>query len=68
MTQRFSEASRVPVTLLGGFVGAGKTTLSNNVLMNWGSLRVVVIANDMCYLNIGADLVRNGASVRLPSP
>lgn len=47
----------IPVTVLSGYLGAGKTTLVNHLLENPGDRRIAVILNDMGEVNVDADLV-----------
>jgi len=54
---------RIPVTVLSGYLGSGKTTMMNHVLQNEKDLRVAVIVNDMSEINIDAELVANGSGI-----
>ncbi|MFC7187401.1 CobW family GTP-binding protein [Halorubrum yunnanense] len=48
---------RIPVTVLSGYLGAGKTTMVNRLLANPGDRRIAVILNDMGEVNVDAELV-----------
>ncbi len=53
----------IPVSLLTGYLGAGKTTVLNHVLSNQQGYKVAVIVNDIGEVNIDASLIAKGGAV-----
>lgn len=53
--------TNVPVILVTGFLGAGKTTFINDLLLNAKGLRIAAIVNDFGSINIDATLLESAS-------
>ena len=51
----------LPLTILGGYLGAGKTTLINRLLSGEHGKRLTILVNDFGAINIDADLIAEHA-------
>jgi len=54
-----STMKKIPLTIIGGYLGAGKTTLVNHLLRHAGGLRLAVLVNEFGALPIDGDLIES---------
>ena len=53
----------IPIVLLTGYLGSGKTTLINHILSNTKGIKFAVIVNDIGEVNIDSTLIEKGGVV-----
>ena len=54
-----SATSRIPATIVTGFLGSGKTTLLRHILANADGRRIAVIVNEFGELGIDGEILRS---------
>ncbi|ETW95638.1 MAG: hypothetical protein ETSY1_29780 [Candidatus Entotheonella factor] len=59
MSEREHVAEPIPVTVIGGYLGSGKTTLVNHLLRTSAGRRIAVLVNEFGALSIDEDLIES---------
>lgn len=62
-----SDLSKIPVTIVTGFLGAGKTTLITHLIRNAGGRRLAVVVNEFGTLGIDGDILQGCAIPDCPA-
>lgn len=62
-----SDLSKVPVTIVTGFLGAGKTTLISHLIRNSGGRRLAVVVNEFGTLGVDGDILQSCAIPDCPA-
>ena len=61
------DLSKVPVTIVTGFLGAGKTTLISRLIRNAGGRRLAVVVNEFGTLGVDGDILKGCAIPDCPA-
>ncbi|MGL4302314.1 MAG: cobalamin biosynthesis protein CobW [Sphingomonas sp.] len=62
-----SDLSKIPVTIVTGFLGAGKTTVITHLIRNAGGRRLAVVVNEFGTLGIDGDILQGCAIPDCPA-
>lgn len=62
-----TDLSKVPVTIVTGFLGAGKTTLISHLIRNTAGRRLAVVVNEFGTLGIDGDILQSCAIPDCPA-
>jgi cobalamin biosynthesis protein CobW len=66
--ERFmSDLAKLPVTIVTGFLGAGKTTLISHLIRNAGGRRLAVVVNEFGTLGVDGDILKSCAIPDCPA-
>ncbi|MDO5530003.1 MAG: cobalamin biosynthesis protein CobW [Paracoccus sp. (in: a-proteobacteria)] len=62
-----TDLSKIPVTIITGFLGAGKTTLISHLMRNAGGRRLAVIVNEFGSVGVDGEVLRSCAIPDCPA-
>lgn len=60
-----TESSHLPVTILTGFLGSGKTTLINYLLNHNHNEKILIIENEFGAVNVDSGLLKKDANIEI---
>ncbi|UOA28682.1 cobalamin biosynthesis protein CobW [Pseudosulfitobacter sp. DSM 107133] len=62
-----SDLTKIPVTIVTGFLGAGKTTLIRHLMQNHGGKRLAVLVNEFGTAGVDGDILKTCADENCPA-
>jgi cobalamin biosynthesis protein CobW len=62
-----SDLTKIPVTIVTGFLGAGKTTLIRHLMQNHGGKRLAVLVNEVGTAGVDGDILKTCADENCPA-
>ena len=62
-----SDYEKLPVTVITGFLGSGKTTLIRHLMQNPGGKRLAVVVNEFGDVGVDGDILKNCAIPECPA-
>ena len=62
-----SDLSKIPVTVVTGFLGSGKTTLIRHLMQNAGGRRLAILVNEFGTVGVDGDILKSCAIPDCPA-
>ena len=62
-----TDLTKIPVTVITGFLGSGKTTLIRHLMVNSGGRRLAVLVNEFGTVGVDGDILKSCADANCPA-
>ena len=66
MTDHPTDLTKIPVTVITGFLGAGKTTLIRHLMQNPQGKRLAILVNEFGTVGVDGDILKSCADANCP--
>lgn len=66
MTEHLNNLAKIPVTVITGFLGAGKTTLIRHLMQNPQGKRLAILVNEFGTVGVDGDILKSCADDNCP--